>query len=73
MKYIGKAAEIRPDLSRKEILKMCPADFDIMKIKCETFSDSCEECWNREMPKVEKDNEKKSRFVRRFLCLKGRK
>lgn len=51
MKYIEKAMELRPDLTKKEILKMCPTDFKLMRGKCETFADYCDDCWNRQVPK----------------------
>lgn len=50
MKYIEMAMKMCPDLSIEELLKMCPTDFGLMSMKCETFADSCLECWYRIKP-----------------------
>lgn len=67
MKYIEKAIEICPDLKKEEILKKCPTDFNIMKIKCETFADSCEECWHRSLPL---DTARKGRVTMGYRVMK---
>lgn len=49
MKNIEVAKKLFPELSEGDILKKCPVEFGLLTVACETFCNSCYDCWHREV------------------------
>ena len=64
MTYLEKARELRPDLTDREIRRFCPVDLELeTTINCPRNNNvvqlRCEDCWSREMPNKNNEEETK--------------